>query len=81
MRVLVTGHDGYIGRIVSPMLRDGGHEVVGLDAGLFAGCALGPDAHDVPGLRLDLRDVRPDDLAGFDAVVHLAAISNDPSAT
>jgi nucleoside-diphosphate-sugar epimerase len=78
MRVLVTGHDGYIGRIVSPMLRDGGHEVVGLDAGLFAGCALGPDAHDVPGLRLDLRDVRPDDLAGFDAVVHLAAISNDP---
>lgn len=78
MRVLVTGHDGYIGRIVSPLLRAGGHEVVGLDAGLFTGCALGPDAHDVPGLRLDLRDVRPDDLAGFDAVVHLAAISNDP---
>ena len=78
MKVLVTGHDGYLGRIVGPTLRDGGHEVMGLDAGLFAGCTLGPDAHDVPGLQLDLRDVRPDDLAGFDAVVHLAAVSNDP---
>jgi nucleoside-diphosphate-sugar epimerase len=78
VKVLVTGHDGYIGRVMTPVLRDGGHEVVGLDAGLFAGCALGPDADSVPGLRLDLRDIRPDDLAGFEAVVHLAAISNDP---
>src|SRR2546421_697959 len=44
MKVLVTGHDGYLGRILGPTLRDGGHEVVGLDAGLFAGCTLGPDA-------------------------------------
>jgi nucleoside-diphosphate-sugar epimerase len=78
VRVLVTGHDGYIGRIMGSVLRAGGHEVAGLDAGLFAGCALGPDTNDVPGRRLDLRDVGPDDLAGFDAVVHLAAISNDP---
>ena len=52
MKVLVTGHDGYLGRILGPTLRDGGHEVVGLDAGLFAGCTLGPDAHDVPGLHI-----------------------------
>jgi nucleoside-diphosphate-sugar epimerase len=78
MRVLVTGHNGYIGRVMAPMLRNAGHEVVGLDTGLFEGCALGPDAGALPGLRLDLRDVRQEDLAGFEAVVHLAAISNDP---
>ena len=78
VRVLVTGHDGYIGRVLTPVLRDRGHEVVGLDLGLFAGCALGPDVGAVTDLQLDLRDIRLVDLAGFDAVVHLAAISNDP---
>ena len=78
MRVLVTGHDGYIGRVLTPALKDLGHEVVGLDVGLFAGCTLGPDVGGPTGLQLDLRDLRLVDLAGFDAVVHLAGTSNDP---
>jgi nucleoside-diphosphate-sugar epimerase len=79
MRVLVTGHDGYIGQVLVPLFRAAGHEVTGLDSLLFDGCTFGPEG---PGpdalLRLDVRDVRPDHLDGFDAVVHLAAISNDP---
>jgi nucleoside-diphosphate-sugar epimerase len=78
VRVLVTGHDGYIGRIMAVVLRGAGHEVVGLDAGLFEGCTLGPEDRPQARLRVDLRDVRLVDLAGFDAVVHLAGISNDP---
>jgi nucleoside-diphosphate-sugar epimerase len=78
MRVLLTGHDGYIGTVMAPILRTAGHEVVGLDSGLFAGCDFGPYEPSLPALALDLRDVTARDLAGFDAVVHLAAISNDP---
>jgi nucleoside-diphosphate-sugar epimerase len=79
MRVLVTGHDGYIGTVLVPLFRDAGHDVVGLDTYLYEGCTLGEEA-DGPAetLRMDIRDVRPDELEGFDAVVHLAAISNDP---
>jgi nucleoside-diphosphate-sugar epimerase len=79
MRVLVTGHDGYIGRALVPLFTEAGHEVVGLDSCLYAGCALGaePDDH-CPTIRRDIRDVEAADLDGFDAVVHLAAISNDP---
>lgn len=78
MRVLLTGHDGYIGRVVAPMLQAQGHEVEGLDSYLFEGCTFGADIGQVPGTRTDLRDVDPVALRGFDAVVHLAAISNDP---
>jgi nucleoside-diphosphate-sugar epimerase len=78
VRVLVTGHDGYIGRVMAPTLRAAGHEVVGLDAGLFAGCALGPDKAEPVARDQDVRDVGAEDLLGFDAVVHLAGISNDP---
>lgn len=78
MRVLVTGHDGYIGRVLVSLFQRAGHEVVGLDSFLFEGCALGPEPPDVPALRVDLRDLDPSSLDGFDAVVHLAAISNDP---
>lgn len=78
MRVLVTGHDGYIGRVLAPYLAAGGHEVIGLDSRLYEGCSLGPDGGSIQGLEVDLRDVTPQHLAGFDAVVHLAAISNDP---
>ncbi len=78
MRVLVTGHQGYIGTVMVPVLRAAGHEVVGLDSGLFAECVLGPQPDDPPALRVDLRDVKADQLGGFDAVVHLAALSNDP---
>ena len=78
MRVLITGHDGYIGAVLAPMVRDAGHDVTGLDAFWFEGCTLGPEPDAVSALRLDVRDVEVDHLRGFDAVVHLAAISNDP---
>ena len=79
MRVLLTGHQGYLGTVMAPILTAAGHEVTGLDSGLFAACILGGlDTPDVPGLAVDLRDVTVDQLAGFDAVVHMAALSNDP---
>jgi nucleoside-diphosphate-sugar epimerase len=61
-----------------PLLRQAGHDVVGLDTDLFAGCDFGPADAGVPELRTDIRDVRAGDLRGFDAIVHLAALSNDP---
>jgi nucleoside-diphosphate-sugar epimerase len=78
MKVLVTGHAGYIGAVMVPILRSRGHDVVGLDSELFSGCDLAPYRPGAPSLRCDLRDVREEQLRGFDAVVHLAAISNDP---
>ena len=78
MRVLVTGHLGYIGSILVPLFQAAGHEVVGLDSGLFADCLFGTAPPEVPSLDLDVRDVATDQLRGFDAIVHLAALSNDP---
>jgi nucleoside-diphosphate-sugar epimerase len=79
VRVLLTGHQGYLGTVMAPILTAAGHDVTGLDSGLFADCILGGlDVPDVPGLTVDLRDVTVDQLAGFDAVVHMAALSNDP---
>jgi nucleoside-diphosphate-sugar epimerase len=78
VRVLVTGHDGYVGCLLVPMLQARGHEVVGLDAGLYAGCALGPEPGAVPSVARDIRDVSEEQVAGIDAVAHLAGISNDP---
>lgn len=78
MRVLVTGHNGYIGSILVPMLIDAGHDIVGLDNYLFETCQFGAEVADVPALRKDIRDATVTDLDGFDAVIHLAAISNDP---
>lgn len=79
MRVLLTGHQGYLGTVMAPVLAAAGHEVTGLDSGLFAGCVLGAlDVPDAPTLAVDLRDVTVGQLQGFDAVVHLAALSNDP---
>ncbi|HVS67304.1 MAG TPA: NAD(P)-dependent oxidoreductase [Mycobacteriales bacterium] len=78
MKVLVTGHDGYIGTALVPLFQDAGHEVVGLDSLLFAGCDFGPPPRAVQHRAIDIRDVQPADLEGFDAVVHLAGISNDP---
>ena len=78
MRLLVTGHDGYLGRVLAPFLVEAGHQVVGLDAQLFEGCSLGPEPTGVTSIRLDVRDVEVKHVRGFDAIVHLAAISNDP---
>jgi nucleoside-diphosphate-sugar epimerase len=78
MRVLLTGHQGYLGTVMSPVLAGAEHEVTGLDSGLFADCVLGPPPDDPEGLAVDLREVPAEALAGFDAVVHLAALSNDP---
>jgi nucleoside-diphosphate-sugar epimerase len=77
VKVLLTGHRGYIGSVLGPLLRERGHDVVGLDSDLFDGCDFSPLA-DIPGINIDLRDVQPDHLSGFDAVLHLAALSNDP---
>src|SRR5689334_23356959 len=79
MRILLTGHKGYIGAVAGPILQSAGHEVVGLDTDLFGGCDFGkwPEAA-IPEIRKDLRDVERRDVEGFDAVVHLAALSNDP---
>lgn len=78
MRVLVTGHDGYIGTVLVPLFQAAGHTVVGLDSGLFSDCVFGDDAERVESLDKDIRDIGAEDLSGFDAVVHLAGISNDP---
>jgi nucleoside-diphosphate-sugar epimerase len=78
LRTLVTGHNGYIGSVLVPMLEDAGHEVVGLDSDLFAPCTFGSRWPEAEGLQADVRDVESEDLAGFDAVIHLAAVCNDP---
>lgn len=77
-RVLVTGHDGYIGTVLVPILQRAGFDVVGLDTGLYHGCSFGPDQTQPPTITMDIRDVGTEQLEGFDAVVHLAAMSNDP---
>jgi nucleoside-diphosphate-sugar epimerase len=78
LRTLVTGHNGYIGSVLVPMLQRAGHEVVGLDSDLFAPCTFGSTGPEVEAVRADVRDVESEDLAGFDAVIHLAAVCNDP---
>ena len=78
MRLLVTGHHGYIGSVTASVLVEAGHDVVGLDTFYYRGCDFGPELGVVSELELDIRDITPRELDGFDAVVHLAALSNDP---
>lgn len=80
MRILMTGHLGYLGSVMAARFVEAGHQVTGLDTGYFADCLFVAPlaAAAVPELRRDLREIGPRDLEGFDAVVHLAALSNDP---
>ncbi len=78
MRVLVTGHTGYIGTVMMPLLAKEGFDIVGLDTDLYRECAFGAPAAEFPTILKDIRDVELSDLKGFDAVIHLAGLSNDP---
>jgi len=78
MKILLTGHKGYIGAVAGPILQSAGHELVGLDSDLFTGCEFGEAAPAIPEVRKDLRDLTKADLEGFEAVLHFAALSNDP---
>jgi nucleoside-diphosphate-sugar epimerase len=80
VKVLVTGHLGYIGTVMVPMLQRAGHRVIGCDSDLYERCTYEPGGRiePVPSIRKDVRDLATDDLTGFDAVIHLAALSNDP---
>lgn len=78
MKIFLTGHKGYIGAVAGPVLCAAGHDVVGLDSDLFAGCEFGSAKLDIPEVRKDLRDLTKADLEGFDGVLHFAALSNDP---
>jgi nucleoside-diphosphate-sugar epimerase len=78
MRVLVTGHKGYIGTVLTPLLVEQGYEVVGLDSDLYAACTFGDGVPNVSSIDKDIRDIEPSDLDGLDAVIHLAGLSNDP---
>jgi nucleoside-diphosphate-sugar epimerase len=77
MRVLVTGHQGYIGSVLVPILLEQGHEVAGIDAGWFEGCDVGPRRVAIPSIKKDIRDITADDVGGFEAIIHLAALCND----
>jgi len=78
MKVLVTGHKGYIGTVMTPMLIQEGYKVVGLDSDLFKQCTFGENLPITKEIKKDIRDIQTSDLEGFDAIIHLAALSNDP---
>ena len=78
MRILLTGHQGYIGSILAPMLVTAGYDVVGLDSGLFDPCVYSGTPVTIPSITKDVRDIDLGDVQNFDAVLHLAGLSNDP---
>ena len=78
MKVLLTGHDGYIGAVMTRFLTRAGHDVTGLDTYFYEDCSFGSESRGIPVLRKDIREIEVEDLRGYDAVIHLAALSNDP---
>ncbi len=78
MRVILTGHKGYIGAVAAPLLQAAGHEVVGLDTDLYVSCDFGNPNPEIPEVRKDFRRLAASDFRGFDAIVHFGALSNDP---
>ena len=80
MKVVLTGHQGYVGTVMVPILRAAGHEVTGYDCDLYKRCTYAPGGTitDIPAIAKDTRDAMRADLTGYDAVIHLAALSNDP---
>ncbi|MGH7495316.1 MAG: NAD-dependent epimerase/dehydratase family protein [bacterium] len=78
MRILLTGHKGYLGTVMAPLLQAEGHEVIGLDSDLYEHCTFGEGMPILPEIKKDIRDVTARELKGFEAVIHLAALSNDP---
>jgi nucleoside-diphosphate-sugar epimerase len=78
MKVLVTGSQGYIGTVLSTMLQNHGHEVVGIDTELYRNCTFSGELPDIKTIKTDVRDLHKDDLKGYDAILHLAGLSNDP---
>ncbi len=78
MRVLVTGHNGYVGSAMLPVLDAAGHTLTGLDTFFFEDCTLTPDVVRVPSEHVDIRSLTATDLEGFEAVVHLAAVPDNP---
>lgn len=78
MQILLTGHKGYIGVVLTRMLLEAGHEIHGLDSDLFQRCTFGDSLPSIPETRKDIRDVELSDVEGYDAIVHLAGLSNDP---
>jgi len=78
MKVLVTGHHGYLGSVVAPAIAAAGHDVTGVDTFFYEGCDFVEESRAVTALRADVRDLSAGELEGYDAIVHLAALSNDP---
>ena len=78
-KVLITGHQGYIGSVLTPIIQSAGYEVCGLDTNYYdEDCIFTPNTADIPHINKDIRDINKEDLEGFDTIIHLAALSNDP---